>query len=316
MSVSKGSLFRSAQIPQESGCTALPPNLFLSSMTPTNKSANSDYVRAARAVTFLRTHSHEQPTLAQAAAVVGLSPSHFQRLFKRWVGISPKKYLQSLALTEAQQQLRDGQSVLHSALNAGLSGPGRLHDLFVTFQSMTPAEYRDRGSGLSIGYGIHDSPFGQCLLGFTERGICWLSFPSGTKPTALAPLKNTWPGARFYPATDETGRVVKNIFPGAGSLPEAPLSVLVQGTEFQLQVWRALLGIPLGATATYADVAKQIRKPRAVRAVGSAVGRNTVSFLIPCHRVIRSSGEVGDYRWESSRKEIMLEWEQIHLLQT
>ena len=316
MSLSNGGLFRSGQMSQESGCTGFPPNLSSSSMARAKQSANSDYARAAKAVAFLRTHSHDRPTLAQAAAAVGLSPSHFQKLFKRWVGISPKKYLQSLALTEAQRQLRDGQSVLDSAFNAGLSGPGRLHDLFVTFQGMTPAEYRDRGSGLSIGYGIHDSPFGQCLLGFTERGICWLSFPSGAKPAALAPLKNTWPGARFYPASDETGRVVKTIFPGAGSLPQAPLSVLVQGTEFQLQVWRALLGIPLGATATYADVAKQIRKPRAVRAVGSAVGRNTVSFLIPCHRVIRSNGEVGDYRWESSRKEIMLEWEQIHLLPT
>ena len=282
-------------------------------MVNTHNPEHSDYARAAKALTFLRTHSREQPTLAQAAAAVELSPSHFQRLFKRWVGISPKKYLQSLTLTEAQQQLRGGRSVLDTALNTGLSGSGRLHDLFVSFQSMTPAEYRDHGQGLSIGYGIHDSPFGQCLLGVTRRGICWLSFASGTKAGALAALQDTWPGARFYPAPDETDPIVKNIFPGAGSPPKAPLSVLVQGSEFQLKVWRALLGIPLGATATYGDVAGRIGKPRAVRAVGTAVGRNAVSFLIPCHRVIRSGGEVGGYRWGNPRKEVMLEWEQIRL---
>jgi len=210
--------------------------------------------------------------------------------------------------------LRDGGNVLNSALDSGLSGPGRLHDLFVTFQSMTPAEYRDRGEGLEIGYGIHPSPFGDCLLGITKRGICWLSFVSGTKAAALAPLKATWPGARFYPASEQAGKIITQIFPGAGALPKEPLEVLVHGTEFQLQVWRALLGIPIGAAITYGDLATRIRKPRAVRAVGTAVARNAVSFLIPCHRIIRSGGAVGGYRWGSSRKKVMLEWEQIHLL--
>ena len=278
------------------------------------KQLESDYARAAKALAFLRSRSRQQPTLGQAAAAVDLSPHHFQRLFKRWVGISPKKYLQSLTLTDAQQQLRSGRSVLNSALTSGLSGPGRLHDLFVTFQSMTPAEYRDHGAGLEIGYGIHDSPFGRCLLGITSRGICWLSFPESESARALAPLRDTWPGADLSPAQDDTADMMRRIFPGEGSSPRGPLPLLVHGTDFQLQVWRALLGIPLGATATYGDLAETIQKPRAARAVGTAVGRNAIAFLIPCHRIIRSDGGVGGYRWGSPRKDVMLEWERIRLL--
>jgi len=189
-----------------------------------------------------------------------------------------------------------------------------LHDLFVTFQSMTPAEYRDHGSGLEIGYGVHDSPFGRCLLGITARGICWLSFQENKTARALAALRDTWSGADLSPAHDDTAGMMRRIFPGEGSLPHSPLPLLVQGTDFQLQVWRALLGIPLGATATYGDLAETIQKPRAARAVGTAVGRNAIAFLIPCHRIIRSDGEVGGYRWGSPRKDVMLEWERIRLL--
>lgn len=278
------------------------------------KQFESDYARAAKALAFLRSRSRQQPTLGQAAAAVDLSPHHFQRLFKRWVGISPKKYLQSLTLTDAQQQLRSGRSVLDSALTSGLSGPGRLHDLFVTFQSMTPAEYRDHGAGLEIGYGVHDSPFGRCLLGITARGICWLSFQESKTARALAALRDTWPGADLSPAHDVTAGMMRRIFPGEGLLPNSPLPLLVQGTDFQLQVWRALLGIPLGATATYGDLAETLQKPRAARAVGTAVGRNAIAFLIPCHRIIRSDGGVGGYRWGSPRKEVMLEWERIRLM--
>ena len=283
-------------------------------MAKGNKQFESDYARAAKALAFLRSRSRQQPTLDQAAAAVDLSPHHFQRLFKRWVGISPKKYLQSLTLTDAQQQLRSGRSVLDSALTSGLSGPGRLHDLFVTFQSMTPAEYRDHGAGLEIGYGTHDSPFGRCLLGITVRGICWLSFQESKTARALAALRDTWPGADLSPAQDDTADMMRRIFPGEGSLPDSSLPLLVQGTDFQLQVWRALLGIPLGATATYGDLAETIQKPRAARAVGTAVGRNAIAFLIPCHRIIRSDGGVGGYRWGSPRKGVMLEWERIRLM--
>ena len=280
------------------------------------KPHESDYVRVAKSLEFLRTHSREQPTLAETAAAAKLSPYHFQKLFKRWVGISPKKYLQSLTLTDAQQHLRSGQSVLDTALHTGLSGSGRLHDLFVSLQSMTPAEYRDQGVGLTISFGIHDSPFGKCLLGVTARGICWLSFAKAETKTSqiLLPLKETWPSARLAPAQKETAGLLKQIFPGEGSPPRGPLTLLVRGTDFQVRVWRALLGIPLGATMTYGDLAADIQKPRAVRAVGTAVGQNAISFLIPCHRIIRSDGAIGGYRWGSPRKEVMLEWEQIRLL--
>ena len=287
-------------------------------MPKVTQQPESDYTRVAKALEFLRTHAHEQPALDDTAAAVDLSPHHFQRLFKRWVGISPKKYLQSLTLTEAQQHLRSGESVLDTALHTGLSGPGRLHDLFVTFQSMTPAEYRDHGAGLTIGFGIHDSPFGKCLLGVTARGICWLSFSKTETETEttqiLLPLKETWPGALLSPAQKETAGLVKRIFPGKGLPPRGPLPLLVHGTDFQLRVWRALLGIPLGVTITYGDVATDIQKPKAVRAVGTAVGQNAISFLIPCHRIIRSDGAIGGYRWGRPRKEVMLEWEQIRLL--
>ena len=288
----------------------------LRGMQKAAKPLESDYVRVAKALEFLRTDWREQPTLNETAAAAKLSPHHFQRLFKTWVGISPKKYLQSLTLTDAQRQLRSGGTVLNTALNTGLSGSGRLHELFVSLQSMTPAEYRDQGIGLTIGFGIHNSPFGRCLLGVTARGICWLSFDKAeTEPSKiLLPLKETWPSARLTPAQKETAGLLKRIFPGEGSPPRGPLTLLVHGTDFQVRVWRALLGIPLGATMTYGDLAADIQKPRAVRAVGTAVGQNAISFLIPCHRIIRSDGGIGGYRWGSPRKEVMLEWEKIRLL--
>ena len=301
---------------QESGCATLDANLFFVGMPKATKQPDSDYARVAKSLEFLRIHSREQPTLAETAAAANLSPRHFQRLFKRWVGISPKKYLQSLTLTEAQQHLRSGESVLDTALNTGLSGSGRLHDLFVFLQSMTPAEYRDQGAGLAIGFGIHHSPFGRCLLGTTARGICWLSFETAETEISqiLLPLKETWPSARLSPAQRETAGLLKQVFPGGDSQPRGPLALLVHGTDFQLRVWRALLGIPLGATMTYGALAADIQKPKAVRAVGTAVGQNAISFLIPCHRIIRSDGAIGGYRWGSPRKEVMLEWEQIRLL--
>ncbi len=297
---------------QESGCATLDANLFFVDMPKAAKQPDSDYARVAKSLEFLRIHSREQPTLAETAAAANLSPRHFQRLFKRWVGISPKKYLQSLTLTEAQQHLRSGESVLDTAL----SGSGRLHDLFVFLQSMTPAEYRDQGAGLAIGFGIHHSPFGRCLLGTTARGICWLSFETAETEISqiLLPLKETWPSARLSPAQRETAGLLKQVFPGGDSQPRGPLALLVHGTDFQLRVWRALLGIPLGATMTYGALAADIQKPKAVRAVGTAVGQNAISFLIPCHRIIRSDGAIGGYRWGSPRKEVMLEWEQIRLL--
>jgi AraC family transcriptional regulator of adaptative response/methylated-DNA-[protein]-cysteine methyltransferase len=276
----------------------------------------SDYERAARALTYLETHFEDQPSLAQTAAAVGLSPCHFQRLFRRWVGISPKRFVQNLTLNNAQRELRKGRSLLDTALAVGLSGPGRLHDLFVTLQGMTPAQYRNHGRQMDISYGVHPTPFGICLIGVTERGICWLSFGESKSDAGTAQMEQTWAASTFRRSQVLTGGYVKKIFPGAGALPNDPLPVLVQGSEFQLRVWRALLGIPLGATASYGDLAKTVKVPHASRAVGTAVGRNPVSFLIPCHRVIRANGETGQYRWGSPRKKAMLRWEKLHLLGT
>jgi AraC family transcriptional regulator, regulatory protein of adaptative response / methylated-DNA-[protein]-cysteine methyltransferase len=273
----------------------------------------SDYERAARALTYLEKHFEDQPSLAQTAAAVGLSPYHFQRLFRRWVGISPKRFLQNLTLNSAQRELRKGRSLLDTALEVGLSGPGRLHDLFVTLQGMTPAQYRSHGRQMDISYGTHPTPFGICLIGVTERGICWLSFGESKSDVDIVQMEQTWGESTFHQSQGLTGRYVKKIFPGAGTLPNNPLPVLVQGSEFQLRVWRALLGIPLGATASYGDLAKSVKAPYASRAVGTAVGRNPVSFLIPCHRVIRANGETGQYRWGSPRKQAMLRWEKLHL---
>ncbi|MEK9785666.1 MAG: methylated-DNA--[protein]-cysteine S-methyltransferase [Gammaproteobacteria bacterium] len=273
-----------------------------------------DYQRVSAALQFLEAHSLAQPSLSHVAHSVGLSPEHFQRVFKRWVGISPKKYLQSLTLVRAQAGLRGGKSLLSAALKSGLSGTARLHDLFVTFQGMTPGEYQALGLGLEISYGICRSPFGYCLLGMTNRGVCWLSFGTGNLSQELTALEATWPRAIFRHDPDSIARMGKNIFPGNGESPREKIPLLVRGTDFQLMVWRALLDIPSGHTTTYGELAERINKPRAIRALGTAVGQNAISFLIPCHRVIRAGGHFGQYRWGAERKTLMLEWEAIQAL--
>lgn len=282
------------------------------SKSPSNREL--DYQRVSAALQFLETHTSAQPNLSQVAHSVGLSPEHFQRVFKRWVGVSPKKYLQSLTLVRAQASLRGGTNLLSAALKSGLSGTARLHDLFVTFQGMTPGEYQALGRGLEISYGICRSPFGYCLLGTTNRGVCWLSFGSGNLSQELTALEATWPRATFRHDPDSIARMGTRIFPGNGESPKEKIPLLVRGTDFQLMVWRALLDIPLGHTTTYGELAKRISKPRAIRALGTAVGQNAISFLIPCHRVIRAGGHFGQYRWGAERKTLMLEWEAIQTL--
>ncbi|NBT28772.1 MAG: methylated-DNA--[protein]-cysteine S-methyltransferase [Gammaproteobacteria bacterium] len=270
-----------------------------------------DYERVSRVIDFLEAHVEQQPDLTQVAAAAGLSPEHFQRIFKRWVGISPKKYLQSLTLNRAQNELKRGSSLLSAALKSGLSGTGRLHDLFVTFHGMTPGEYQALGRSLRINYGIVPSPFGHCLLGVTDRGVCWLSFGSARLSRELPELRATWPGAEFLHNSRAVERVARSIFPGNGKLPKEPIHVLVKGSEFQLRVWRALLQIPIGSVTSYGELAAAIDKPNAMRALGTAVGQNAISFLIPCHRVIRAGGHFGQYRWGAERKAIILEWEAV-----
>jgi AraC family transcriptional regulator of adaptative response/methylated-DNA-[protein]-cysteine methyltransferase len=269
----------------------------------------NDYERIARAIAFLAQHAARQPTLAEVARAAGLSEFHFQRLFRRWAGVSPKRFLQYLAADRAAGALRRGRPVLAAAYDAGLSGPGRLHDLLVSVEAATPGEIRSGGAGLEIRWGSHATPFGTCVLGMTSRGVCHLSFHDGSVAEELAPLRHDWPKARLVRDQRGTATVMHRIF--QGSRGRRPLGVHLKGTNFQLKVWEALLRIPDGATTTYGDLAAAIGTPSSARAVGTAVGDNPVAFLIPCHRVLRATGALGGYRWGTDRKQTMLAWEAV-----
>jgi len=268
-----------------------------------------DYQRMADTLAWISRHFEEQPTLADIASYAGASPYHFQRLFSRWVGLSPKKYVQHLTLEHAKASLDASQSVLGATFAAGLSSPGRLHDLFVNIEAVTPGEYKLGGAGLVIRHGVHDSPFGPCLLMHTTRGICGLAFvDEDDHGRSLASMAKRWPNATLVadPAPGEA--LAARIFAPKGDGDE-PLSLLLHGTPFQVQVWRALLRIPRGTVTSYQTLAGHIGKPNASRAVGTANGANPISYLIPCHRVIRKSGALGGYRWGLGRKLAMLSQE-------
>lgn len=268
-----------------------------------------DYQRMADTLDWLSRHFHEQPSLAEIASRAGASPYHFQRLFSRWVGLSPKKYVQFLTLERARACLDASDSVLGAAFAAGLSGPGRLHDLFVSIESVTPGEYKRGGAGLVIRHAVHDSPFGPCLLMHTERGICGLAFlDKGDDGRTLAEMAARWPNAHLVADAGPGAELAARVFsrPGTG---DEPLTVLLHGTPFQIQVWQALLRIPSGTVASYQSLANYVGKPNASRAVGTASGANPISYLIPCHRVIRKSGALGGYRWGLGRKLAMLSQE-------
>jgi AraC family transcriptional regulator, regulatory protein of adaptative response / methylated-DNA-[protein]-cysteine methyltransferase len=270
--------------------------------------AAQDYQTIERAIHYLGEHFRRQPTLAEVAAHAGMSEFHFQRLFSRWAGISPKRFLQYLTKEYAREALERSQSLLDVSLAAGLSGPGRLHDLFVHCEAVTPGEYKNAGDGLTIRYGIHPSPFGRVLLAVTERGICGLSFlASGNGEEERASLRQKWQAATLVEDSEETRRLATRIFtPGADP---APLHLYVRGTNWQIKVWEALLRIPPGARLTYGDIAQEVCTIKASRAVGNAVGSNPIAYLIPCHRVVRQSGEAHRYRWGSERKQAILAWE-------
>ena len=269
-----------------------------------------DYARIERALRFLNAHYLRRPTLDEIAAHIHLSPFHFERLFQRWAGTSPKRFLQHLTKEHAKAILQDSTSLLDAAYESGLSGTGRLHDLFVSCEAVTPGEYKLRGEGVTIEYGFHPTPFGECLLATTGRGICALRFLSApSRPTALRGLRDEWPAAEFVENDSETGEICGRIFSGAAKDAGAPFHLYLRGTNFQLKVWQALLTIPCGRLANYGDLAAKIGAPRGSRAVGSAVGRNPVAYLIPCHRVIRSLGVIGDYRWGRERKQAIVGWE-------
>ncbi|RYU78488.1 methylated-DNA--[protein]-cysteine S-methyltransferase [Hymenobacter persicinus] len=268
-----------------------------------------DYARVEQAIAFIAAHVTEQPSLEQIAAHVHLSPFHFTRLFTRWAGTSPQRFLRFLTKEYARQVLSESGSLLAATYETGLSGAGRLHDLFVTYEAMTPAEYRAQGAGLTIHYGFHPTPFGEALLSLTDRGICGLSFqPAAEREPALAALAASWPRANLLADPGRTAAVAAQLFapPAADA---QPLPLLLRGTNFQIKVWEALLRIPAGAVVSYRDVAAALGQPGASQAVGGAVGANAIAYLIPCHRVIQQHGGPGGYRWGSLRKQALLGWE-------
>ena len=269
-----------------------------------------DYRRIEKAIEFLAENYHQQPSLDEIARSVNLSEFHFQRLFRRWAGISPKRLVQFLTLEHAKQALEESRSVLDAAYDAGLSSPSRLHDLFVTAEAMTPGEFKAKGAGLEISYGFHPSPFGECLLAVTERGICGLGFVGeGGRRQALEDFKRRWPAAQFQENPERTQGYIDAIFNARKRNGARAVKLLLMGTNFQIKVWEALLRIPSGSVVCYEDLARRLGKPSAARAVGSAVGRNPISFLIPCHRAIRKMGITGDYHWGAARKKAILAWE-------
>ncbi len=275
-------------------------------------SQNNSYPHVAKAIDFLVTHSTDHPSLEAVADHVGLSAHHFQRVFKAGAGVSPKRFLQYLAISHAKTALAQGHTVFDASLSAGFSGPSRLHDLVLVAEAMTPGAVRRKGAGEQIRYDIVASPFGQALIGATEKGICWLSFELGTMRTGMEEMRADWSCADFIYDAEFIAPLAQKAFSIAVTdkvfeeKTTAPLCLHVQGTNFQLKVWEALLKIPHGALVTYGDIASAIGKPKASRAVGTAVGANAISLLIPCHRVILSSGIVHNYRWGAPRKKAIL----------
>lgn len=273
--------------------------------------AAEDFRRIEKAIHYLEQNSANQPELAEVAASVNMSEYHFQRMFSRWVGISPKRFLQFLTREHARQLLQQSISVLDTALDSGLTGPSRLHDLFVNCDAVTPGEIRSGGAGLEIAYGIHPTPFGEALIATTARGITdlWFLTCSDDKPEAIEELQARWPAAELLQNQADTGRVIRRAFSCAESPDGEPLHVLFCGTNFQMKVWEALLRVPQGCLVSYQDIAVSLDKPKAVRAVASAIANNPIAYLVPCHRVIRKMGELNQYRWGAARKKAIIGWE-------
>ena len=276
--------------------------------------ASVDYQRIEKAIQFLAENFHSQPSLKEIAGNIHVSEFHFQRLFTRWVGISPKRFLQFLTKEYAKALLEKSINLLDVTYESGLTSPGRLHDLFVTCEAVTPGEYKTKGAGLEIAYGYHATPFGECMLAKTDRGICGLSFvQSGGRQPVFADLKNRWTNAKLVEDPQLTRPFVKQIFNPSEEKNSTPLHLILNGTNFQIKVWEALIKIPMGAMVSYENVAAHIGMPKASRAVGNAVGSNPVSFIIPCHRVIRKTAEFGNYGGGVARKMAMLGWEAVQM---
>lgn len=271
---------------------------------------SEDYKRVEEAIRYVEEHWREKPSLKEIAGSVNLSEFHFQRLFTRWVGISPKRFLQYLSKEKARESLEQSHNVLEAAYEAGLSGPGRLHDMFVTWEAVTPGEYKMQGLGLTIRYGFHASPFGECLIATTERGVCFLAFvEEGERQEALETLRDKWAKARLVEDPSATRHLVEGMIAGLRGQRSPRIKLVLWGTNFQIKVWEALLRVPPGSVVTYEDIAVSIGMPKASRAVGNAVAHNPIPMVIPCHRVIRKPGNFGEYRYGVARKKAMVGWE-------
>ncbi|HBE16364.1 MAG TPA: 6-O-methylguanine DNA methyltransferase [Cyanobacteria bacterium UBA11149] len=282
----------------------------MNSSIETSTYNSETYERIAKAIAFMRQNYLYQPDLATVAQQVHLSEYHFQRLFTRWAGISPKRFLQYLTVEYAKSKIAETASLLDLTVDVGLSSPGRLHDLFVKLEAMSPGEFKAGGIGLQIWYGIHQTPFGECLIARTPRGICNLHFLDKVgKDAAEHILRLEWANAEIIQDRQTTQDIRDRIFDPIAANSSKPLVLCVKGTNFQIQVWRALLRVPFGEIATYQGLAKAMDRPTAARAVGNALGSNPVGYLIPCHRVIRESGELGGFRWGWERKSVLLGWE-------
>ena len=277
--------------------------------TSNYKQSLEDYLRIEQAILYIEDHYKDQPSLEEVAANIGLSEYHFQRLFTRWSGVSPKRFLQFLTKEGAKELLDQSENLLDTTHQVGLSSLGRLHDLFVTTEAVSPGEYKSHGEGVTIRYGLHASPFGKCLVAVTERGICHLGFTQTSEGAAIDNLVADWRNARMIEDNRGTAPLIEPIFDLRASDRGKPLNIHLRGTNFQLKVWEALLKIPTGVVTTYASLAERIGQPAATRAVGTAVGHNPIAVLIPCHRVIRKVGQFGNYRYGALRKKALLAYE-------
>ena len=269
-----------------------------------------DYDSVRRAIAFISEHWRTQPTIEAMADAAAVTPDELHHLFRRWAGLTPKAFMQALTLDHAKNLLRDSASVLDAALDSGLSGPGRLHDLFVTHEAMSPGEWKTGGGGMTLRYGFHPSPFGTAIVIATDRGLAGLAFADpGDEQTAFADMKRRWPNATYVEDTDGTTALAQRVFDTRLWRADQPLRVVLIGTDFEVRVWGTLLKIPMGRAVSYSDIACNINSPKASRAVGAAVGRNPVSFVVPCHRALGKSGALTGYHWGITRKQAMLGWE-------
>jgi AraC family transcriptional regulator of adaptative response/methylated-DNA-[protein]-cysteine methyltransferase len=286
--------------------TMMPQPLLDRDITP----AGGDYEVVRRAIEKISLYYRDQPSLEALAEAVGETPTGLQKLFTRWAGLSPKAFLQAVTLDHARRLLDSGMPLLETALELGMSGPGRLHDLFVTHEAMSPGDYKSRGAGLTIRYGYHISPFGIALVMVTDRGLAGLAFADpGGERAAFADMSGRWPNATYVEDMAATAPYAARIFDPAQWRPDRPLRVVMIGSDFQLRVWEALLHVPMGQACTYSDIARRIGQPTASRAVGAAVGANPLSFVVPCHRALGKSGALTGYHWGLTRKRAILGWE-------